>query len=82
MSMTRIKDEDLDQCMKALKLLYQLTGRDTDSQLVQEREAYYEALQGMSQDVEIHAGLNGCIQGILYGSGKITAFSKIHLRVC
>ncbi len=72
-SMTRIKDEDLDQCMKALKLLYQLTGRDTDSQFVQEREAYYEALQRMSQDVEIHAGLNGCIQGILYGSGKKTA---------
>ena len=72
-SMTRIKDEDLDQCMKALKLLYQLTGRDTDIRLAQEREAYYEALQGMSQDVEIHAGLNGCIQGILYGSGKITA---------
>ena len=72
-SMTRIKDEDLDQCMNALKLLYQLTGRDTDSQLAQEREAYYEALERMSQDGEIHGGLNGCIHGILYGGGQETA---------
>lgn len=72
-SMSRIKDESLDECMKALKLLYQLTGRDADSRLTQERENYYDALGRMIQDGEIHAGLNGCIHGILYGSGKETA---------
>lgn len=72
-SMTRIKDEELDGCMKALKLLYQLTGRDSDSRLTQERENYYDALGKMIQDGEIHPGLNGCIHGILYGSGKETA---------
>jgi len=72
-SMTRIKDEDLNQCMNALKLLYQITGRDTDEQFVQEREEYYDALNKMSLDGEIHAGLNGCIRGILYGCGKESA---------
>ncbi len=69
-SMTRIKDEDLNRCMNALKLLYQVTGRSEDAQ---EREAYYEALERMTGDGEIHAGLNGCIRGILYGSGRETA---------
>jgi len=72
-SMTRIKDEDLEECMNALKLLYQLTGRDTDEEFGQEREFYFEALEQMCQDGEIHAGLNGCIQGILYGSGRESA---------
>ena len=72
-SMTRIKDEDLDQCMRTLKLIYQVTGRGTEGQFAKEREAYYEALEKMSQDLEIHAGLNGCIRGVLYGCGKETA---------
>ena len=71
-SMTKIKDEDLGRCMDAVKLLYQLTGRDS-GQCGQEKEAYYEALGKMCQDGEIHAGLNGCIRGILYGSGRETA---------
>lgn len=70
-SMTRIKDEDLTDCMNALKLLYQLTGRK-QRQYGQEREAYYEALEKMCGDGEIHPGLNGCIQGILYGSARET----------
>lgn len=84
-SMTRIKDEDLNLCMDALKLLYQITGRknykkvtevsetERTSDFAQEREAYYEALDRMRQDSQIHAGLNGCIHGILYGSGRETA---------
>ena len=67
-SMTRIKDEDLTACMNALKLLYQVTGRD--GAFGQEREEYYAVLEKMTGDGEIHAGLNGCIHGILYGSGK------------
>jgi len=72
-SMTRIKDEDLSQCMNALKLLYQVTGRSAEGQFLQEREDYFDALVKMSRDSEIHAGLCGCIRGILYGSGRETA---------
>lgn len=71
-AMTKIKDEDLNSCMNALKLLYQITGREGEA-FVQEREDYYVVLEKMTQDGEIHAGLNGCIYGILYGSGKGTA---------
>ena len=68
-SMTRIKDENLNSCMNALKLLYQITGR-SEGGYGQERESYYEALEKMIQDGEIHPGLNGCIHGILYGSSR------------
>ncbi len=71
-SMTRIKDEDLRQCMDALKLIYQLTGRES-GQYGQEKEAYYDALGKMCEDKDIHPGLDGCIRGILYGSGRETA---------
>lgn len=74
-SMTRIKDDDLTQCMNALKLLYQVTGRSGDEKFALERENYYEALFRMNEDSQINAGLNGCIHGILYGSGKETAES-------
>ena len=100
-SMTRIKDEDLSNCMNVLKLLYQITGRKQSGfgsavpseqlsegqyeqkQYVQkkyeqegfeqERQAYYDALVKMDRDGQIHPGLNGCIHGILYGSGRETA---------
>ena len=71
-AMTKIKDEDLNQCMNALKLLYQVTGREGGS-FAQEREDYYDVLGKMIRDGEIHPGLNGCIHGILYGSGRSTA---------
>ncbi len=71
-AMTKIKDEDLNSCMNALKLLYQVTGREGED-FAQEREDYYDILGKMTRDGEIHAGLNGCIYGILYGSGKVTA---------
>lgn len=70
-SMTRIKDEDLDPCMNALKLLYRITGRE--SMAGQEREDYIGALEKMTRDGEINAGLNGCVHGILYGSGREAA---------
>jgi len=71
-SMTQIKDEDLNHCMNALKLLYQITGRKgvDEEEYALERESYYEALEKMQQDQQIQAGLNGCIHGILYGSGR------------
>nr|WP_296480164.1 DUF5682 family protein [uncultured Acetatifactor sp.] len=71
-SMTGIKDEDLNGCMNALKLLYQITGRD-EAAYGQERESYFVVLEKMTYDSGIHAGLNGCIQGILYGSGRETS---------
>ncbi len=71
-AMTKIKDEDLNPCMNALKLLYQITGR-TGEDFAREREEFYDVLTKMIRDGEIHAGLNGCIHGILYGSGRDTA---------
>jgi hypothetical protein len=73
--MTGIKDEDLNGCMNALKLLYQITGRD-EAAYGQERESYFAVLEKMTYDSGIHAGLNGCIQGILYGSGREQCGSK------
>ena len=70
-AMARIKDEDLDSCMNALKLLYRVTGRE--SMAGQERSDYFSALEKMTRDGEINAGLNGCVHGILYGSGREAA---------
>lgn len=64
-SMTRIREEDLDMTMKALKLLYQTGGRPGCS-----REDYFDALGRMREDGDLHPGLEGCIHGILYGSGR------------
>lgn len=71
-SMAAVKDENLPACMDAVKLLYQITGRE-GGDIHKEREMYYEALERMKKDINIHAGLNGCIHGILYGSGRETA---------
>ncbi len=68
-SMTGIKDENLSACMDALKLLYQVTGRER-MEMTSEQEAYYSALYRMLAEPNIHAGLYGCIHGILYGSGR------------
>ena len=48
-----------------MKLLYQITGRD-EAAYGQERESYFAVLEKMTYDSGIHAGLNGCIQGILF----------------
>lgn len=67
-SITRMQDDMLDAGMNALKLLYQITGRKGQED-TGERENFYEALYRMQEDVQVHAGLNGCIHGILYGGG-------------
>ena len=64
-SMARIKDEDLESAMKAIKLLYQTGGQTGCS-----REAYFEALERMREDGKLHPGLEGCIHGILFGCGR------------
>ncbi len=68
-SITRMSDDALDAGMNALKLLYQITGRK-GQEYASERVDFYEVLQQMQEDVQIHAGLNGCIHGILYGGGR------------
>lgn len=68
-SMTGIKDENLNSCMDALKLLYQITGR-RDNDIEHEKDAYFEALDIMKNSEQLHPGLHGCIYGILYGSGR------------
>ncbi|MDE7478524.1 MAG: hypothetical protein K2M91_11340 [Lachnospiraceae bacterium] len=71
-SITRMRDENLDAGMNALKLLYRVTGR-RGQDYTKERDDYYEALRQMQEDVQIHAGLNGCIHGMLYGGGMENA---------
>lgn len=71
-AMTGIKDENLESCMDALKMLYQIMGRKSLG-MAQEKDSYYEALERMKGDAGIHAGLHGCVHGILYGSGRETA---------
>lgn len=68
-SITRLCDEALAAGMNALKLLYQVTGRK-GQEYAAEREDFYETLRRMQENVQIHAGLNGCICGILYGGGR------------
>ncbi len=67
-AMAQVKEERLSDCMDILKLLYQITGRGEEMRM--ERDAYYEALERLAQTVDINAGLNGCIHGILYGCGR------------
>ena len=62
-SMTTVKEEDLNKCMDAVKLLYQLTESNM-------REEFFEILLQMQKDVQIQPGLDGCIHGILYGGGR------------
>ena len=62
-SMAAVKEEDLNKCMNAVKLLYQLTKDAT-------REEFFEILLKMQRNPKLQAGLDGCIHGILYGGGK------------
>lgn len=68
-SITHMSDDALNDGMNALKLLYQITGRK-GQEYDSERRDFYETLQQMQEDIQIHAGLNGCIHGILYGGGR------------
>lgn len=67
-AMAQVKEERLSDCMNILKLLYQITGRGEEMRM--ERDAYYEALIRLLETVDINAGLNGCIHGIMYGCGR------------
>jgi len=65
-SMSRIKEEDLKECMEACKLLNQVTGK----YFPQEKERFAAALLQLLQDGDIQPGLHGCAQGLLYGLGR------------
>lgn len=69
-AMTRVKEEDMTSCMDALKTLYQVTGRRSLADVGDLRESYFQALDKMKLDKQIQAGVNGCVHGILYGSGQ------------
>lgn len=69
-SMTQVKEESVTSCMQALKLIYQVTGKKNNDAFEQEREPFFDALSVMQADPQIHPGLDGCIHGILYGSGR------------
>lgn len=71
---TRMRDETLDAGMEAIKVLYQITGRKGPD-YIGERADFYEALCRMQEDAQIHAGLNGCIHGILYGGGREDSYA-------
>ncbi len=72
-AMTRVKEEDMAQTMQALKTIYQVSGRKSIAALEDLRESFFHTLKQMNQDREIQAGVHGCIQGILYGSGQTDA---------
>ncbi len=76
-AMAHVKEERFAECMDILKLLYQVTGRG--DMMSMEREAYYDALERLLEVQDIHAGLNGCIHGILYGSKKEDAAAVEHI---
>lgn len=65
-SMAAVKDEDLEKCMNACKLLYQISGKDS----LFSQEQYLEALENALSEPDIHPGLEGCIHGLLYGALK------------
>ncbi|SHO44075.1 DUF5682 family protein [Anaerocolumna xylanovorans] len=74
--MSGLKEEDILPAMTALKTLYQLIQRE---EYRERQELFYEALKKLLQE-EVQAGLEGCIRGILYGSG-LSEVSEIE-RVC
>ena len=69
-AMTKVKEEDMPSCMEALKSIYQVTGRKSIGAFADLRESYFQALDKMKMDKEIQPGVNGCVHGILYGSGQ------------
>lgn len=74
--MAGLKEEDVPSTMTALQSLYQLMQRQ---EYQDKAEIFYEALEKLLQ-VQIQAGLEGCIRGILYGSGR-SGISEIE-QVC
>ncbi|BCJ94274.1 hypothetical protein acsn021_18430 [Anaerocolumna cellulosilytica] len=75
--MASLKEEDLPSSMTALKTMYQLLQR---KEYEENKEVFYEALITLLKQDNLQTGLEGCIRGILYGSGHCT-FSDIE-KVC
>lgn len=75
--MAKIKEEDLPSSMTALMTMYQLMQKD---EYASDRELFLEELQTLLENKELQPGLEGCVRGILYGSGRCTA-SEIE-QVC
>lgn len=67
-SMAQVKEEQLADCMKAMKTLFQLTGQE---EYEEERELLCQALLRLLGKDQLHPGLDGCAQGILYGCGQM-----------
>lgn len=67
-AMTQVKEEQLGDCMKAMKTLYQLTGQE---KYEEDRSLLCQALSQLLGKEPIHPGLDGCAQGILYGCGQM-----------
>lgn len=68
--MAEISDEQLVPCMKACKTLYQLIKRP---EYAGDKELLYQAFGTLLVREKLHPGLDGCVRGILYGSGQSTA---------
>ncbi len=66
-AMAQVKEEQLLDCMKAMKTLYQLTGQE---EYEGDRELMCQALEQLLAKAQIHPGLDGCARGILYGCGQ------------
>jgi len=75
--MASLKEEDLPSSMTALKTMYQLVQH---KEYEGDKEVFYEALTNLLEQDNLQAGLEGCVRGILYGSGHCT-FSDIE-KVC
>lgn len=67
-AMAQVKEEQLGDCMKAMKTLYQLTGQE---KYEEDRSLLCQALSQLLGKEPIHPGLDGCAQGILYGCGQM-----------
>ena len=66
-AMAQVKEEQLGDCMKAMKTLYQLTGQE---KYEEDRSLLCQALSQLLGKEPIHPSLDGCAQGILYGCGR------------
>ena len=76
-SMTRIRDEQLTDCIQVCALLYELTGR---KEFAGRREELMETFEAMARDANIHPGLHGGVLGLLYGGD--TAKGEEIFRIC
>lgn len=67
-SMAQIKDEELSNCMEAVKTLYRLVKRP---EYQNGQDGFYQSLWQVLSKETLHPGIHGCIMGILFGSGQV-----------